>query len=142
MIFKLKQTSVWLLISLWLIIVFLAAFAVWRPLPLNAQVLPPAPTLIWDDHQTSSIRFIKGLTKNDTTVMVTINNMVLSGLKQRRGLKGVTSFSVPLPGNLTAGIYKVTATAKMGGLTSESSQVLELVVPGTTLIQGLFVYKG
>lgn len=141
MILKLKQSPLWLLAVLWLAIISLAVFAVFRPLQARAQTLPPAPTLIWDDNQNSSTKFLKGLTKNNTLVTIIINGSVLPGLKQRSGRRGVASFAVPLPRNLPAGIYEVVATAQSGELISQPSQILELVVPGTILIQGPFVYK-
>lgn len=144
MYLRLRQLPLWLLMILWVAIISLAALVFMVPTKAaDSTTVVPAPTLIWNNHQSpSSIQFfIDGLTKNNTMVAVTLNGQLLAGVKVRRGWKGVSSFNVPLPRDLPAGVYEVVATAKLGDVISQLSQPLELVVPGTVVIQNPFVYK-
>lgn len=142
MYFRLRQLPLWLLLLLWGAIISMAALVFIAPAkagqPLN---FIPAPTLIWQDNQKSAVSYIRGLTKNNTVVTVTVNGRPLLNLQQRRGRAGVASFAVPWPPDLPPGMYEVVATAKVGSLVSQPSQPVLLVVPGTVLMLHPFACK-
>lgn len=93
-----------------------------------ATSTPPAPTLVWRDGQ-AGVAYVRGLTREQTTVEVELNGVALPDVRYGASRGGTASFAVPLPA-LEPGLYEVAAAARRGGVASGSSQPLHLVVPG------------
>lgn len=102
-------------------------------LPVWADELPPAPTIIWRD--TTTPVFIRGLTRERTTVIIRLNGQIVPGIRYGTSRGGTASFAVPWPIALPAGVYDLTAEASRGIQRSMVSDPLEIVVPGLRRVQ-------
>jgi hypothetical protein len=97
---------------------------------VNSVDVPPAPTLIWRDPAVASEAYVRGLTQSGTMVSVTLDGVIVKGIRYGSSRNRVNSFAVPWPKDLPPGVYVLTAAARRGNQRSLDSMPVHIVVPG------------